>query len=60
MATFKEDVVLKYQTTVDSDMEETSFSVGDEVEIMQTWSRHYLIKDDDFHFYNVLKDKIEE
>jgi len=60
MATLKEDVVLKYQVTKDGDIEEASFSAGDSVELVQTWETHCLIKDDDGHFYNVAKDKIDE
>ena len=60
MATFKEDFVGKYQTTTDGDIEETNFSEGDEVEIVDTWSNHVLVKDDDDHYYNVPKDIIEE
>ena len=33
---------------------------GDEVEILETWEHHYLIKDDDGHYYNVPKDKVDE
>lgn len=60
MATFTEDITLKFVTTTDADMEETEFSAGDEVEILETWEAHYLIKDDDGHYYNVPKDKLEE
>ena len=60
MATFNEDITLKLGTTKDGDIEETEFSSGDEVEILETWSNHYLIKDDDGHYYNVTKDKIDE
>ena len=59
MATIKEDIILKFQTTVDEDSEETNFSSGDEVEVIQTWNEYYLIKDDDGHFYNIPKDKLE-
>ena len=59
MATFKEDTTLKFQSTKDGDMEETDFSAGDEVEIVETWDNHFLIKDDDGHYYNVTKDKLD-
>jgi len=59
MATINADITLKYQTTTDGDVEETSFSSGDEVVVVQTWETHYLIKDDDGHFYNIPKDKID-
>ena len=35
MATFKEDVTLKFQTTKDADIEEASFSSGDEIAVVQ-------------------------
>ena len=60
MATFNEDITLKLVTCKDSDIEDISFSSGDEVEILETWSNHYLIKDDDGHYYNVTKDKLDE
>jgi hypothetical protein len=61
MATFTDDVTLKYQTTVDGDMEETTFSSGDEVDVVQKWDSapFVLIKDGDGHFYNVPADKID-
>jgi hypothetical protein len=59
MATFKEDFTAKYQTTKDADIEETTFSTGDSVKLVQTWDDYVLIKDDDGHFYNIPKDKIE-
>jgi len=58
MATFNEDTTLKFQTTTEEDIEETEFSAGDEVELVETWDNYYLIKDDDGHFYNVAKDKV--
>ncbi len=59
MASVKKDVTAKYQTTKDADIEETSFKPGDQVTIVQTWQRHYLVKDRDGHFYNLTKDVIE-
>ena len=60
MATFNEDITLKLITTKDGDIEDVSFSSGDEIEILETWSNHYLVKDDDGHYYNVTKDKVTE
>lgn len=60
MATIKEDITAKYQTVKDGDIEETAFSVGDEVTIVQTWSQFFLVKDDEGHFYNLPKDKVDE
>ena len=55
MATMKDTVVLKYQTTKDGEIEETEFSAGSDVTIVQTWKNHYLIKDNDGHYFNVAK-----
>ena len=54
MATFKNDTTLKYVTTKNGDIEETEFSAGTEVQVMQAWKNadYVLIKDDDGHFYN--------
>ena len=60
MATIKEDITLKFITTKDSDVEETSFSAGDEVELLETWDHYYLIKDDEGHHYSIPKDKLDE
>ena len=59
MATIKEDITLKFITTKDGDLEETNFSGGDEVEVLETWETHYLIKDDEGHHYNIPKDKLD-
>lgn len=62
MATIKEDITLKLQTTKDGDIEETSFSAGDEVEVVETWKNagYVLIKDGDGHFYNIPADKLDD
>ena len=60
MATINEDITLKFVTTKDADIEETAFSSGDEVEILETWDDYFLIKDDDGHYYNVPKEKLDE
>jgi len=62
MASIKEDITLKYQTTKDGDIEETSFSSGDSVDIVQKWDKapFVLIKDDDGHFYNIPSDKLDD
>ena len=43
MATINEDITLKFVTTKDADIEETAFSSGDEVEILETWDDYFLI-----------------
>lgn len=59
MASIKEDFTAKYQTTTDTDEETTEFAAGDAVYVVKEWERHYLIRDDDGHYYNIEKDKIE-
>ena len=60
MATVNADITLKYQTTKDGDVEETSFASGDEIEVVSSWGKHHLIKDDDGHYYNIPKEKVDE
>jgi hypothetical protein len=60
MAQFKSDFVAKFRTTLDEDVEETAFVIGDEVRLMAKWQRHYLVKDDEGHFYNIPREFIEE
>ena len=59
MATIKENITLKFMTTKDGDLEETNFSSGDDVEVLETWETHYSIKDDDGHHYSIPKDKLD-
>lgn len=61
MASIKEDITLKLQTTVDGEIEENNFSAGTEVEVVQEWGEagYTLIKDDDGHFYNIPSDKLD-
>lgn len=60
MAKMKEAVTLKFQTTKDAEVEETSFNAGDEVKIVQEWGNGFLIRGSDGHYYNVPKDKIDK
>jgi hypothetical protein len=60
MATVKQDFTAKFQTSKDTDMEETAFHAGDTVTVVQTWDKFFLIKDENNHYYNVGKDNIEE
>lgn len=59
MAKITEEITAQFQTTTDSDIEETHFQAGDEVEIVETWKRHYLVRDSEGHYYNLPKDKVE-
>ena len=59
MAKFKQDTTLKLITTKTGDIEEIKFSQGDTVSITQTWDKFYLVKDENGHYYNVPKERIE-
>ena len=58
-ATFTSDVELKLATNKDADIETVTFHAGDTAHIVKTWDRFFLIKDDNGHYYNVPKDKIQ-
>ena len=60
MAKMKEAVTLKFQTTKDAEVEQTSFKPGDEVKIVQEWGNSILVRAADGHYYNVPKDKIDK
>lgn len=54
MATVKEGFTYKYQANKNSGIEETTFSPGDEVEVVQEWNNDMcLIRDADGVVYNV-------
>ena len=54
MATVKEAFTCKYQSTKNSEIEEASFSPGDEVEVVKEWSNEMcLVKNDDGVVFNV-------
>ena len=59
MAKFKQDTTLKLITTKTGDIEEIKFAQGDAVTISQTWDKFYLVKDENGHYYNVPKERIE-
>ncbi len=60
MAKMKENTTLKFQTTKDAEVEETSFKAGDDVKIVHEWGTHFLVRASDGHYYNVKKDKIDK
>lgn len=56
MATVKEAFTYKYQSTKNSGIEETTFSPGDEVEVVKEWSNDMcLVRDADGVVFNVPK-----
>ena len=60
MAKIKTDTTLKFLTNKGEDVEQTELTAGDEIEILETWENHYLIKDEDGHYFNVDKGLVEE
>lgn len=58
MATFTKDMNVKFVTTKDGDEEEVAFKQGDEVAVVHTWQRHYLVRDNDGHYHNIPKDAL--
>ena len=59
MATIKQDLTLKHQSNLGEDVEEISFSAGDEVTVLQEWSDRFLVKNDDGQLFNVPKEAVE-
>jgi hypothetical protein len=54
MASVKEAFTYKYQSTKNSGIEETTFSPGDEVEVVKEWSNDMcLVRDADGVVFNV-------
>jgi len=49
----------KFRTNLQADLEEKQFAAGEEVTLMQTWKRHYLVRDTSGHLHNIPKDRIE-
>lgn len=60
MAKFKTDTTLKFQTTKDGEIEETTFTAGTDVKLVHEWTNRYLVRASDGHYYNVLKEQIEK
>jgi len=60
MATVKEAFTYKYQSTKNSEIEEASFSPGDEVEVVKEWDNDMLlVKNGDGVVFNVPKKNID-
>lgn len=59
MATLKHAITLKHQSNLGEDVEDVTFEPGTEVEVLQEWERHWLVKDDEGRLFNVPKDAIE-
>lgn len=59
MATIKEAFTMKYQLNKNVDIEEASFSPGDQLEVIKEWSGDTcLVRNADGIVFNVPKEKI--
>lgn len=55
MATIKQALTAKFQTTRGGDVEERQFQAGETVTVKQTWTERVLVKTSDGHYFNLLK-----
>jgi hypothetical protein len=55
----KKDVSLKHQANLGEDLEEVELSAGQELQVLQEWDHHYLVKSDDGKLFNVAKEFAE-
>ena len=59
MATIKKALTLKHQSNLGEDVEDVSFSEGDEVTVLKQWDESYLCKNDDGQLFNIPKEAVE-
>lgn len=59
MATIREPITLKHQPNLGEDVEEVSFSAGDEITVLKEWADLYLCKNDEGQLFNIPKDQVE-
>lgn len=59
MAKIKQAVTLKHQANLGEEVEEVSFSEGDEVTILKEWAESYLCKSDTGQLFNIPKTHVE-
>lgn len=60
MATVKEAVTFKYQSTKNAGIEDASFSPGDEVEVIKEWSNDTcLVRNGDGVVFNVPRKSLD-
>ena len=58
--TIKNTTVLKHQANVGEDVADVEFAAGTELQVLQTWTESYLVKDDDGRLFNVKKELAQE
>lgn len=59
MATLKQASSLKHQSNLGEEVEEVSFSAGEQVTLLKKWADSYLVKNDAGQLFNIPKDQIE-
>jgi hypothetical protein len=59
MARIVSDVTLKHRPNLGEEPKSYAFSAGSEVEILQEWSEHYLVRNADGLVFNVRKECVE-
>ena len=59
MATIKQAITLKHQSNLGEEVEEISFSEGDEVTVLKEWDDRFLCKNDDGQLFNIPKDAVD-
>lgn len=59
MATLKQASSLKHQSNLGEEVEEVSFTAGEQVTLLKEWADSYLVKNDAGQLFNIPKDQIE-
>jgi len=59
MATIKQKTTLKHQSNLGEEVDEISFSEGDEVTILKVWDDRFLCKNEDGQLFNIPKDSVQ-
>lgn len=59
MATLKQASSLKHQSNLGEEVEEISFTAGEQVTLLKEWADSYLVKNDAGQLFNIPKDQIE-
>ena len=59
MAKITQDVTLKHQPNLGEEVEEVSFSAGEEVTVLKQWADRYLCKNQAGQLFNVPKEYVE-
>jgi hypothetical protein len=52
----KEDVSLKHQANLGEEVADVEIEAGTELQVLQEWDAHYLVKDDEGKLFNLKKE----